>query len=477
MATIIQVNYPNSSNYEMKVEATESSVNVSSNTSLVTANLYIRRKTASPNGTYNLYGSAWSITIDGTTTNETKAWDLRNTSEWRLISTVSKTVIHNADGSKTISISASHTGNSGTMGTASGSGTMTLTTIPRTSKVSLSLRNFNIGVNITINTNRASSSFTHTAVIKFNGSTVITQTGIGASYTWNTAELYTYIPNSNRETGTVELTTYSGNTAIGTSSVSFTANVVNSNPTFSNFECEDTNNTILALTGNNQKYIKKYSNLKVTISSSNKMIARNGATAKSYNVIAGDKSSSVNYSSSTISAMINNINSNTAQVFAIDSRNNQTPVTKSLDIIDYSEVFLQNIQFERKNGVEETVNIIGDGTWKNVDFGQVQNSIDTFVFRTKKKTETTYSEWYSILNLFDIDINGTIRNKVANEFTAVTFEFGEEYDIQIKIEDKLSTVTKNTTVSSGKILMSALKRTRCMLWWGVRRHRRRIIAN
>ena len=274
---------------------------------------------------------------------------------------------HDSNGEKTVYASFSfQTGISA--GTITGSTSKKLTTIPRTSEVSLSKKNFNIGETITIYTNRKSSSFTHTAVIKFNGQTVRTQTGIGDNYSWDTTELFEKIPNANRGTGTVELTTYSGNTKIGTKPISFTGNVVNSDPTFNNFDCEDSNIVTLTLTGNNQKYIRKYSSAKVTITEANKMIAKNSATAKYYNIIVGSKSEKADYSTSDINKTINNMDDNTVSVFAVDSRGNQTNKIKSLDIIEYSEIVLQSLNVERKEGVGESILITMLGKYSNTNF-------------------------------------------------------------------------------------------------------------
>lgn len=137
MAIIFTENYSGEYGYlyELKLEATESDVSASNNTSKVTTNEYLRRINVSANGAYNLNGTPWSIGIDGTTYSDNSTWDTRNTSAWQLIGTATKTITHDADGSKTITISGTHTGNSASgsskMGNASGSGTFKLTDIPR----------------------------------------------------------------------------------------------------------------------------------------------------------------------------------------------------------------------------------------------------------------------------------------------------------------------------------------------------------
>ena len=229
-------------------------------------------------------------------------------------------------------------------------------------------------------------------------------------------------------------------------------------PIFSDFTVAEADEDIYErLTRNRTKFIRKYSDIKITISSGNKMVAQKEATPTSYNINVGEKSKTLSYSTDTLETTIDNMDYNKVEVYAIDSRNKQTPVFKSLDIIDYKELVLNNIEFNRKNSVEETILITGNGTWTNVDFGNVVNSIKSFVFRRKSKNDIAWSDWYSIKEFFHINEDGTFNNKIENEFTALTFHFGEEYDIEIKIEDELSVATRNISVNSGKILMSALK--------------------
>lgn len=137
MATIFTVNYSGDygDQYEFRANATESNVSNSNNTSKVNVDIYLRRTSSSSNGAWNNYGTNWSITIDGTKYSGNSTWDTRNTTAWQHLGSASKTVQHNSNGSKTVTISATHTGNSASgsskMGNASGSGKFTLTTIPR----------------------------------------------------------------------------------------------------------------------------------------------------------------------------------------------------------------------------------------------------------------------------------------------------------------------------------------------------------
>lgn len=431
------------------ISITQNSQNIANNKS----NITVRVQVTTTGESYNGYSKPGTCTINGT------SYDFSHNIPYQATTTIfEKTldVAHDSNGKKTVYASFSfQTGISA--GTITGSTSKKLTTIPRTSEVSLSKKNFNIGETITIYTNRKSASFTHTAVIKFNGQTVRTQTGIDASYSWNTNELFAKIPNQNQANGTVELTTYSGGTRIGTSTVNFTGYVVNSDPVFNNFDCEDTNTITKTLTGNNQKYIRKYSNLKVTITSANKMTTKNSATPKYYNIVVGNKIEKLDYSTSEISKTINNMDDNTVTVFAVDSRGNQKDKTKALDIVKYSETVLQSVKIERKEGVGETVLISLSGKYANINFGAKANTVKSIQFRKKSKTETEFGSWVEIKQFVTINTENGTFSCDSKEITGQTFTLGTEYDIEVQVKDELSSDTELVSLNSGKVLLSALK--------------------
>lgn len=433
------------------ISITQNSQNIANNKSNITARVQVTTTGES----YNEYSKPGTCTINGT------SYDFSHNIPYQATTTIFEKTLdveHDSNGEKTVYASFSfQTGISA--GTITGSTSKKLTTIPRTSEVSLSKKNFNIGETITIYTNRKSASFTHTAVIKFNGQTVRTQTGIDASYSWNTNELFAKIPNQNQANGTVELTTYSGGTRIGTSTVNFTGYVVNSDPVFNNFDCEDTNTVTKTLTGNNQKYIRKYSNLKVTITSANKMTTQNGATPKYYNIVVGNKIEKLDYSTSEISKTINNMDDNTVTVFAVDSRGNQKDKTKALDIVEYFETVLQSVKIERKEGIGETVLISLSGKYANINFGAKTNTVKSIQFRKKSKTETEFGSWVEIKQLITINTENGTFSCDSKEITGQTFTLGTEYDIEVQVKDELSSDIEPVSLNSGKVLLSALKNT------------------
>ena len=141
------------------------------------------------------------------------------------------TINHNSDGTKTLTLNGAWDKGSSTSAYITGgtvSGQITLPQIARASTIP----NFtcNLGSQGTISITRQSSSFTHTITYSIGGSTgtIATKTE-NASVTWTPpVSLITEITNATSKTGTLTCTTYSGNTAIGTSTSTLTLKVPNS---------------------------------------------------------------------------------------------------------------------------------------------------------------------------------------------------------------------------------------------------------
>ena len=186
------------------------------------------------------------------------------------------------------------------------------------------------------------------------------------------------------------------------------------------------------------------------------MTTKNYATAKYYNAICGTKSRTIAYSNINVSGIINNIDGNIVNVYAIDSRNNQSYVSKSMNILEYTEISIQEMKFDRVDGIGTKVKIIGNGKYHNINFGAVTNTIKTIQYRKKEKTATEWGVWTSIKGLFTINTETGIFT-INTELATDTFEFGIEYDVQMKVTDELSSDIETIDVNSGEILIDMLK--------------------
>lgn len=229
-----------------------------------------------------------------------------------------------------------------------------------------------------------------------------------------------------------------------------------SGPIFTNFAFKDTNDTTVALTGNNKKFIRRYSDVEVTISVANKMIPQNYADGSYYDFYIANKNRKIAYSSSSsVSGTIYNMDGTVANVYAVDSRGLRTLVYKNLTIIPYTECQINSLRVDRSNGVGTSVNITMSGRYSDIDFGNVENSVKSIQMRAKKTSSGSWTSWQSI-KPFVTCSNGRITASGVN-YTGITFELGENYTIQVKVTDELSSATEEVSLTDGQVLYSAAK--------------------
>ena len=309
-----------------------------------------------------------------------------------------------------------------------------------------------IGGSFYIHMNRKSSSFTHTVRYSWYGRNGTIATGVTNNCSWTIPEIFASdIPNDKSGWGTIYADTYNGNTYIGTKSCRFTCSVTNANPTFNDFDFEDVNETTVALTGNNQDLIKNYSNLQVTITSNNKATANKYAKMNKYRLTNGTISNDIKYSSTNnVSSVLNNTESGVINIYAIDSRNNSTLVTKNAnEFINYIPLQKSNISVTRQNGVSEIVKLTFNGNIDLVNFGVVTNSIKQSKYRYKT---TDNSQWSAYNNItVTVNNNGefSFNSNIAGDTQSLGFDINNSYNFEVYVEDELSNVTFTANLNSG----------------------------
>lgn len=204
-----------------KITATEGAVSVEGNTSPITVTVNFYRT----NSGYETYGTGTVYCkINGTTYSQSVTSSQKITSSGINLFSKTVTIPHNADGSKTIYVSAWISHN---QVTSSEQGfNVTLTTIARATTPTISPSSVAMGGTMTITMNRASSSFTHALSYTFGNASGTIGSGIGTSYSWIVPlSLAEQISAATSGTGTITCKTYNGSTLIGTKSVSFVATV------------------------------------------------------------------------------------------------------------------------------------------------------------------------------------------------------------------------------------------------------------
>lgn len=259
--------------------------------------------------------------------------------------------------------------------------------------------------------------------------------------------IYSHTKNGNITDARFDIYTYSDSTMetlIGITTGNIVkATLLNANPTFVDFNYEDSNIITTALTGNNQIIVLGKSNLKITIPVADKAIGNKGATIENYFV----DTEQVPYSSdSDVIKTINNYNKPNISASATDTRGNSTTIVKNfINLIEYVELTKNETtkKIKRENDTETQTKVSLEGTWWNDTFGVVNNSL-TISYRYKI---VGTSEW--IIGDATSLNNGLVTNENNYSLTNIAIKGDAEdngfltansYNIEITISDKLSSV-------------------------------------
>ena len=367
-----------------------------------------------------------SCTVNGTTQNFTSG-SINQRGGTVHLGTTTHRVGHNADGTKSCSLSTTFNIQatlSGTyVGSISANGTINLNTIARASQPSINTYpnnspDFNIGDTITIHMNRASSSFTHTVKFNYGSTSVTVATGVTNNCTFNTSTiadaLYALIPNATSYSKTISVTTYNGSTEIGTKTCPYTAKAVAANvtPTFS-ASYKDTNSTVTAITDNDQQIVRNQSTLQVKATS---LSAKKSATISTVTCALNGTTytGTISGTSCTFNIGTVDIASNaTATIKVTDSRGYSASQNLTIQILDWvlpSAI----ITMQRQNNYYDPTTINVDGSISSVD------SKNTMAIKLRYKKVGT-STWSSYVTMQD-NVSQTIT--MDNDFS---------WDVQVVI--------------------------------------------
>lgn len=369
------------------------------------------------------------------------------------------TIAHNNDGTGSVyiggSISTSYLMN-GSCG-----GTITLPTIARNA-VTNSVTGSDIEGNFSVDYTKYVSSFTYKLRISLPNIRMletIPYNTSGATLTLSEEtieDLFTTYSTSNSFNLGFAIETWNGSTQISTGNEKIiTAKILNANPTFNDFEFEDLNSDTVALTGDDQAIIKGYSNIEIRIPISDKAIANKGATITKYRLVVGDYTEDLTYSDSAMvsSSTIIGATTGTYNVYAIDSRNNSTLVTKlASSEISYTPITINSSSKVERNdsGVGTSGILTYSGTYWNDDFGDEVNSIESVSYEFKQTSSQTWitgtTDITPTISNSDFSFTGIVRSNASD----YSFDLATSYDFRITITDKLTTtVYVFTPLASG----------------------------
>lgn len=262
--------------------------------------------------------------------------------------------------------------------------------------------------------------------------------------------LYQSIPNAKSSAYNIDV--WTGNhkevNTVGNYSVDETAN----KPVFNDFTYADINSTTTALTGDDQKVIQGYSNIQAIISVANKATAQHYATMDHYDlIIQGNATQSASYSDSEdVTIVVNNANSGSIKVNAVDSRNIPKEVPKTATLIPYTNIQRGNISVTRAGNVGEATTLAFNGTLWEGDFGAATNTITSVQYRYK--STASGSSWSAYTSLTPPTPSGnsySFSGLIAGDEGNTGFSVDNSFNIEVVVTDRLSSITFTTTLGTG----------------------------
>lgn len=376
---------------------------------------------------------SYTIKVNGKSYTGTNKIGIGNNETKTLVSN-STVIEHNADGTKSFSYSFSQEFDVDLSGshvdTISGSGSGTLNTIPRAATITAA-PNFTDEDNPTITYSNPAGEAVSVlqAGISFDGETDnIAYRDVGitdTSYTFEfTEEEREMLRAVTVDTSSMEVQ-FCLKTVIGTNTfynyLTKTLTIVNCEPVLS-ATVVDVNPVTLALTGDENVFIKYNSNAQYTIEAT----ALKGASIVRQSVIVGSKSDT------ETSGIINGIDSGEFVFSVTDSRGYTATQTISRTLIDY-RIPTCNLNVAAPS-VEGDVPLTVSGSCYNGIIGDadIMNVINV-EYRYKQNNDS-YTEWIAVDN---VSLNGNIYSTTVN---VSGLDYRNAYTFQARVVDKLNTI-------------------------------------
>ncbi|HEM3964254.1 TPA: hypothetical protein U1V47_002050 [Streptococcus suis] len=444
--------YSNTSNsLHLNVYIDQAKQSIPSNSSTVNW-----RVTVSRTGNYYTYNqsgdSTLVVTIDGVQVHSSNPRWATSGEEVQLASG-SRTISHNADGSKKVSISADFNPNNGIHGRIITSGILGLTTIPRSSSVSVG--SGVIGSALTININRQSSSFKHTVRYAWGNKQGTIATNVDTSTTWTIPlDFANDIPNATSGTGTIFVDTYSGSTKTGTQSTTFTASVPDSiKPSLTGFTLIDGNTAARTLIPGEQQFVQIVSNIAVHFGQAT---GAYGSTITSYHAEIVGKNQSTSQNGGSLGIM-NYHGQVTIRARVTDSRGRTSnTIERTVTVLEYFAPVL-NFGVERSGATSSTFSILRNARIAPLTVGGSQRNTMTLTFRIAPADSNNYTTDNGPASGTFTTLS-SLTNSLAN--LSGTYSSDKSWDVIGILEDKFTRSEFKIKVSTEAVVFSYEKGNR-----------------
>lgn len=420
--------------------------NKDANTSTVTANLFLKKAIYESTVTTPTVGT-WDCSLSVAGESVSSGVYKSISGDWVLM--LSKTVVvpHNADGTKTITISGAGWGPSGTAYSgkaAEGSGSVTLESIPRAS--SLSAGTLTLGSANSITITAAASGFRHDVYLKVGSKNVCMLHDVLAgkySITPTLTDFANQITNAASGTGTLTLYTYNAAWSAQVGSKSYTVTVSIPSTVVPSITSTTLAEAVSGLAAKFGAYVQNKSRLAVSISASG---IYGSAISRYETTIDG----TVYRDRSFTSGVLGNSGSVSIVIKVTDSRGRSMSTTKTITVLPYSPPRITAITAKR---IDASGNPDNDGNRFELRLAYSISSLGEKNDRTMtvkyKQADGSYSNLAT--STADWAYDGTIQYTDAPEVSP-----DNTYIVQVTLTDYFGSTSAETELHTSASIMDFL---------------------
>lgn len=412
--------------YSLILKCWEESYSVENNTSKVYWWVGIRSNTQYHN--HSGLTEHYKVIINGTTVHDADHTVSCGSGQTVGIAEGHTTVNHNADGTKTIAVSAEFSCSNGSYYAPRNGlvyGSVDLTTIPRASSISIDSPSIECGNTINISGSSASKNFTHKIYATWNGKTSELTTISGTltptfSYTIPTA-WEKDLPSSTSGIATFTLETFSGSASVGSKSVNVTIKVRSGVvPSIDSIKVTDANSVCAGI----GQIVQSQSRLKFAITYS-------GAQGSTVTSVSTKFEGQTYNGSSFTTGIVRGSGSISYTTTIYDSRGRSSQISGKVTVSAYSPPSLTNVSAKRANSsytVDEA-----SGTYALLHFkvgftSLTGKNVTSFYIQYRASGASSWTK----INSWDNNYTLEQDYKAGNLFTSAT----NSYEVAFGVKDK-----------------------------------------
>lgn len=408
------------------------SQDVAGNTTTLSWSLHVKKSSASTSATWG--NCSYGVTINGNAYSDSGQVRVEAGGDTTILSGTT-VVPHNADGTKTISLSASISGK--IVGSLSAS--EALATIARAS--TMAVYGATIGSQVQFVISAANAGFTHSLEYQFGSATgLILDVVPAGTYTWTPPlSLGSQIPNATSGTMTYKLHTFLSGTVIGVQTYTFPYALPSSViPSISSVAATEATSGLAAQFGG---FVQNKSTLKVAINASGSY----GSTIRSYSVSFNGRTYSGNNCTTAAPTSSGNL---TLTAKVTDSRGRTASKSITISVQPYANPAITALSVWRctADGVADA-----SGDYVGITYAYTiasVNSKNTASAKIEYK-RSTLSSWTSLLTNSAYSVNTSVHPSA---------ELLSDYrwDIRLTVSDYFGSTTMTITLPSAQVIMDLL---------------------